>query len=176
MPTGEPIPFPDPPLGGVGFVLRAWSDDDTAGYRAAIEDPQSVRFLNDYGAVSAADAERERSSGEMLVLTIADTADNGFLGFVALIMRPHRVAELAYLVAPEARGRGLAPSAVRLLGDWAFTALGLERLQLRIAPDNTSSQRVAERCGYRFEGVLRSDFELRGKRQDSGMYSLLPTD
>jgi len=36
--------------------------------------------------------------------------------------------------------------------------------------------RLCKHCGYRFEGVLRSVFELREKRVDSALYSRLPTD
>ena len=170
------IPFPDPPLRGDGFVLRRWTDADSEAYREAMRDPEAIRRLNDYGAESAADIDAGRTAGRFLVLTIADAESDAFLGFVALNMQAFETAELAYMVAPGARGRGLAQAAVRLLGDWALAALRVGRLQLRIAPDNAASIRVAERCGYTFEGLLRSAFVLRGKRQDCVLYSRLPTD
>lgn len=169
------IPFPSPPLRGDGFVLRQWTDEDADAYRAAKRDPENRRWLNEYDE-TAAEIDAQRVAGEMLVLTIADEGSDAFLGFVALLMKEQRVGELAYMVAPAARGSGLAPRAVRVVGAWAFEALGLPRLQLRISPENAASIRVAERCGYRFEGVLRSVFELRGQRIDSAVYSLLPSD
>jgi RimJ/RimL family protein N-acetyltransferase len=36
--------------------------------------------------------------------------------------------------------------------------------------------RVAEKNGYRREGLLRSAYEVRGVREDMVMYSRLPTD
>ena len=169
------IPFPDPPLRGEGFALRRWTEGDAVAYKAAMRDAENRRWLNDYEE-TAAEIDAQRVAGQVLVLTIADAESDSFLGFVALLMKEQRVGELAYMVVPEARGRGLAPAAVRLVGDWAFATLELPRLQLRIDPDNAASIRVAKRCGYRFEGVLRSVFELRGKRVDSAMYSRLPTD
>ena len=169
------IPFPDPPLRGEGFVLRVWTDADTAAYKAAMQDAENRRWLNEYDE-NAAEIDAVRVAGQMLALTIADAGSDAFLGFVALLMKEQRVGELAYMVVPAARGRGLAPAAVRLVGGWAFATLELPRLQLRIDPANAASIRVAERCGYRFEGVLRSVFELRGTRIDSAMYSRLPTD
>ncbi len=124
-------------------------------------------------------AETERAAGRMLVLTIADVADvadDRYLGTVVLLMKEAQTGELAYVVAPEARGRGLARGAVRLLGDWAFAALRLQRLQLRIDPENEASHRVAARAGYTREGVLRSSFVVRGRRTDVVMYSRLPSD
>jgi ribosomal-protein-alanine N-acetyltransferase len=110
----------------------------------------------------------------MLVLVIADAVDDRYLGTIALLLKEAQTVELAYVVAPEARGRGLACAAVRLLGDWAFAELGAQRLQLRIDPENEASHRVAERAGYTREGVLRSSFIVRGRRHDVAMYSRLP--
>jgi RimJ/RimL family protein N-acetyltransferase len=41
-------------------------------------------------------------------------------------------------------------------------------------PGNEASQRVGERCGFRFEGVLRSYEEKDGQRVDNVVFSLLP--
>ncbi|MFD8589369.1 GNAT family N-acetyltransferase [Streptomyces sp. NPDC059637] len=66
-------------------------------------------------------------------------------------------AEVGYLTAPRARGRGVAPRALEAVTAWAFevfAADGLERLELFHAVPNTASCRVAEKAGYRFERVL----------------------
>ncbi|SDJ98637.1 Acetyltransferase (GNAT) domain-containing protein [Actinopolyspora mzabensis] len=72
------------------------------------------------------------------------------------------------------RGRGAATRTLRLLARWVFDHLTLARLELTCAPDNTASQRVAERCGFVREGVLRSHMCFQGGRRDSVMSSLLP--
>jgi len=44
-------------------------------------------------------------------------------------------------------------------------------------PDNVASQRVAEKAGFQYEGVLRSHLRYRdGRRRDSFVFSLLPSD
>jgi len=85
-------------------------------------------------------------------------------------------AELGYMVAPAARGRGVATEALRLLTDWGFTERGLFRLELLISIDNTASIRVAEAAGYVREGVLRSLFVKDGRREDHELWSCLPSD
>jgi RimJ/RimL family protein N-acetyltransferase len=45
---------------------------------------------------------------------------------------------------------------VRLVSAWAFDQLKVERMSLITDPANEASQRVAERAGYRQEGLLRS--------------------
>jgi RimJ/RimL family protein N-acetyltransferase len=112
----------------------------------------------------------------MLDLVLAEPPGGEYLGEVVLLRRAQLVGELAYVVAPAARGRGLAGEAVRVLSEWAFEELGLARLELRIEPANTASHRVAEKAGFQREGLLRSAFVLRGRRTDVFLYSRLPTD
>ena len=42
--------------------------------------------------------------------------------------------------------------------------------------ENTASERVAERCGYVREGVMRSIFLKDGRRTDATLWSRLPSD
>ena len=58
------------------------------------------------------------------------------------------IAQTGYWVAPEARGRGLAGTALVLLSRWALATLPLIRLQLFTDVDNPASMRVAERAGF----------------------------
>jgi RimJ/RimL family protein N-acetyltransferase len=109
---------------------------------------------------------------------IVDEADGAFLGLIALVQidREGREAEAGYIVAPQARGRGIAARALRLLTDWALQELELERVELRITAGNVASERVAERSGFLREGVLRSVHFKQGLRTDLAVYSRLSSD
>jgi RimJ/RimL family protein N-acetyltransferase len=85
-------------------------------------------------------------------------------------------AAVGYWLAPEARGCGVATHATRLMAGWAFEHLGIQRLELTCGPDNEASQRVAIRCGFVCEGLLRSHVPFKGERRDTMMFSLLPSD
>jgi RimJ/RimL family protein N-acetyltransferase len=84
--------------------------------------------------------------------------------------------ELGYVVAPAARGRGVASRAVSLLTRWGLEKLGLHRIELRIDPANAASTRVAERAGYHQEGILRSVAFKEGRRSDVAVWSRLASD
>jgi RimJ/RimL family protein N-acetyltransferase len=101
-------------------------------------------------------------------------AGDGPAGAAGNLQRPLVPALLGLGAAPEARGRGVATHAVRLLARWAFDDLGLARLALTCAPDNHASQRVAERCGFSREGVLRSHIPFKGGRRDTVVFGVLP--
>jgi RimJ/RimL family protein N-acetyltransferase len=103
-------------------------------------------------------------------------ADDGCVGHVFVNLSSGGRGSIGYWLLPEARGRGFATRAVRLVARWALRELGLARLQLLAEPSNEASQRVAERSGFTREGVLRSYTELDGRRLDYVMFSLLPGD
>ena len=122
--------------------------------------------------------EEARRDGTREAFAIVDAEDSRFLG-VALavhINRDEQSAELGYVVAPAARGRGVATEALRLLTEWAFSELNALRIELWIDVVNEPSKRVAERCGYVREGVLRSVYFKQGRRHDFEIWSRLPTD
>ena len=83
--------------------------------------------------------------------------------------------ELGYSTAPWARGRGVMTNAVALLTECALDH-GLHRLEIKAAPSNPASCRVAQRCGYTYEGILRDAQYLRGAFNDLAVYSRLATD
>lgn len=72
------------------------------------------------------------------------------------------VAEVGYWVRREARGRGYATRATRLVSESGIHELALSRIQLHAFPENVASQRVAEKAGFTREGILRSYREVRG--------------
>jgi RimJ/RimL family protein N-acetyltransferase len=104
--------------------------------------------------------------------------DGEFLGLALApqIDRETRTAELGYVVAPTARGRGVGTEALRQLTDWAFAEVGMLRLELMISVENGGSKKVAERCGYVREGVLRSAYFKQDLREDTEIWSRLATD
>lgn len=179
------LPFPDPPLADEAIRLRAWSLDDVDAVHEATQDPLIPRFTFVPENQTREDVlqfiesrEPVRRSGAPLPLAIAERADNALLGSVSLVNFDweQRRAALGYWVASWAREQGVATRAVGLLSRWAVTELGLARVELGTYPDNAASQRVAERCGFVREGVLRSYLKGNGRRYDIVMFSLLPKD
>ena len=57
-------------------------------------------------------------------------------------------------------------TALGALMDWALTGLGLGRVQAFVAEENVVALALAERAGFRREGVLRSYWEQGDARLD----------
>jgi RimJ/RimL family protein N-acetyltransferase len=119
-------------------------------------------------------ADELRAQGERLPFAVAEASADLLVG--AIDVRLGEVGSIGYWVHPAARGAGVATRALVLLARWAVTAGGVQRLELTTHPENTASQRVAERAGFVREGVLRSHIRFTEGRRDSVMYSLLPSD
>lgn len=65
--------------------------------------------------------------------------------------------EIGYWVRTSMTGKGYACEIVRALADLAFETLQAKRVEIRCDENNQRSWRVAERCGFELEGVLRCD-------------------
>ena len=86
----------------------------------------------------------------------------------------HDGLELGYAVFDEAdRGKGYATDALSALARFLFGTRQINRLQVSIMPGNVASKRVAEKCGFQFEGTMRGAIFHRGAFQDMDLYSLL---
>jgi RimJ/RimL family protein N-acetyltransferase len=149
-----------------------------------VADPEIVRFTripepppDDFAVEWIARYRTGRADGTRDGFAAID-AEGRFvgLGLAPQIDRAGRELELGYMVASSARGRGFATEILRQMTDWAFDELGALRIYLIIGVDNHASHRVAERCGYVREGVMRSIHLKQHQRIDSALWSRLPTD
>jgi RimJ/RimL family protein N-acetyltransferase len=177
----EPVPWPDPDLTDGTVRLRPWVAADLPALGAAGADPEIQRFR--YSAPAGeekarrwlAEVEAARQAGKRLELAIAVDPEHDAVGSVSLTDIEPRTAMIRYWLLPEARGRGTAAGAVRLLAGWAIDVLQIAHIVLLIEPDNRSSWRLAERCGFVREARLRSYFRGGdGGRRDLLVYGLLP--
>lgn len=181
----RPIEFPVEGLSDGSVLLRLRSDADLPAVVEACQDPEIPRWTrvpDHYGGREArewaGEAARQHEAGEGLHLLIVDARDGQLLGSIGIhrIVEEERRCDIGYWLAREARGRGVMTRAVRLLSGWAFSELGVERIEVIVDPRNAASRAVAERAGFRFEGVLRSYVVIKDRRRDMAMYSLLRTD
>jgi ribosomal-protein-alanine N-acetyltransferase len=87
-----------------------------------------------------------------------------------------RSGYLGYWIDRDAAGRGMASLAVALVCDYAFSEVGLHRVQADIRPENGPSRRLVERLGFSREGLLRRYLDIDGAWRDHLAYALLADD
>ena len=177
------LPFPSPPLADDVVMLRPWREADVPAQLGAFSDPCFQQF-SDWAPHTEAEArryllahERARQRGEQIELALVEPRDPGIVlggGSLNNVELEQGRAGVGYWLTSAARGRGVVTHAVRLIARWAFEDLGVARLELTCGPDNHASQRVAARCGFTREAVLRSHMPFKGGRRDTVVFGLLP--
>lgn len=182
------LAWPDPPLQLDPVLLRPWNTNDIPVLVALGQDPSVSRWFPvipcPYTEHDASDwlasEEMERLEGRGIAFALTHTDTGQVLGGIGIgsISELLKTASVGYWLGAHARGNGYMAPTVQMVARWAFTTLGLARLEATIDPDNIASQRVAERCGFRREGRLRSStiFRQTGERRDSLIYGLVPDD
>ena len=181
----RPIEFPAGGLTDGVVRLRLPADGDIPRIVEACRDPEVARYTtvpSPYQASHTVEWMHRGlaglSSGTDLNTVIAGFDGSEVLGTISLheINRAASRCVAGYLVAPWARGQGVAARALRLLCGFAFDELRLARVEVTIEPENTASRATAEAVGFQGEGLLRSYLTIAGARRDMLMYSLLPDD
>jgi RimJ/RimL family protein N-acetyltransferase len=109
-------------------------------------------------------------------ILICDPASEAILGMMYCFKTvPYwDCLEIGYrLFDPGVSGRGVMTEALSLLNYVLFSVRKINRLELKIYPENIASKRVAVKCGYRLEGVARGANFHHGQYLDMEVYSLL---
>jgi RimJ/RimL family protein N-acetyltransferase len=172
---------PDPPLSDGVILLRPMDERDLSVIEQAASDGEILKWFDlhtrspaDYLAAKRyAWAEGTGASFAICDVTRPDTC----LGHVFIERDDEGRGSVGYWLLKDGRGKGRVTRAVRLVASWALPEMRLGRLQLQTDPKNLASQRVAERAGFRREGILRA---YNGRKDatcvDAVVYSLLPQD
>jgi RimJ/RimL family protein N-acetyltransferase len=156
-----------PPTATVpALLLRPWTEQDIPAMVEAHRDPVMRQWLR-HPVTNADEARR------IIQARRADSEAGAGFSFAVLLAEPEGplvggvsvrgldsaavAGEVGYWVAAAARGRGIAPRAVDVVCEWAFSLprdQPLERLELLHSVGNRASCRVAEKAGFRFSAVL----------------------
>ena len=82
--------------------------------------------------------------------------------------------EVGYAIyRPADRGKGYMTEALHIFAAYLFEVKEIPRLELAILPGNDASRRVAEKCGFKLDGVMRKQYFCQGQYHDLQVWSLL---
>lgn len=168
-----------PELGEAPVVLRAWRADDAVSVYEACQDETLQMFTSVPVPYEMSDAEEYIAKAQQ-AWTDQDEAyfaivddDDAVTGSIALMKVDAAVgeAEIGYWVADWARGQHVARQAITVLGEWAITEFGLDRVTMRIQRENVASIAAALAAGAIPTGEY-IDVELRDEMVNLGIYEL----
>jgi ribosomal-protein-serine acetyltransferase len=181
--VSTPIPLVE--LSSEHVLLRPYRvEDASAIFAAATESIESVGRWMPWCHAGYTEAESVAwiekvqamwQGGEGYEFGIFDTA-NEYVGGGGLnqFNRLHNLANLGYWVRQSRQGRGLATAAARVLVRFGFETLGLTRIEIVTASENTPSRRVAEKAGAQFECLARNRLIVHGAPLTAAVHSVVP--
>ena len=165
--------------------LRPWQAGDEPVLVAACNDAETARWTS---APFPHTPEHAReyvqqiaptgwASGKDLTWAVCDSTTSQVLANVAVrAAADPDVWDVGFWCVPEARGSGVVTEALGVVCRWAFAELGAVRVEWRAHVGNGASRRVAEKAGFRVEGVLRHGLTHRGEHVDGWLAARLPDD
>lgn len=170
------------------LLLRPFEGRDVPALFAACQDPEIPRWIPVPDPYEREDAEEfvhhtnpagwhDDTTYNFGVFT-RQGALVGSMGLVRLaqLRTAERQAELGFWTAKEQRGKGYTVEAAQAVIDWAFSGLGVERMEWVATAGNEPSRGVALRLGFVMEGLQRGRIVHRGARRDAWIGALLPSD
>jgi len=156
------------PQAGDGPALHA----AVCGLRSAVCEslPELRQFLSALPWVAspstpeAAEARSRTGAANFLLRThqsfhLFEKSTGQLLGGAGLLRTAWDVpkTEIGYWIRSSCAGRGFVREAVEALVDYAFTQMHVVRVELISDEANLASRRVAERCKFALEGILRQE-------------------
>ena len=84
--------------------------------------------------------------------------------------------EIGYFLSEHLQGRGIMTRACRSILSFVFDTLGMNRVQIRVMPQNMRSIAIPRRLGFVYEGVQRQAQLLHGQFYDFAVFSLLASE
>jgi len=168
---------------GEKVVLRLFTEEDVEKLFALDSDiaargehfPIALHTLSDMRKQYRETGWWQEDQGRMV---IAD-GDGGMVGAIVFFRPSPMLAgyEVGYVIfRPEDRGRGYMTEALRIFSAYLFELKPIPRLQLAMFKGNAASRKVAEKCGYQYEGTQRQGNFLRGEYRDRETFSLLRSE
>jgi len=181
------VSFPDlfPILSTERLVLRETAERDLHSIFEMESDPIAMRYWSklplrelDEARETLEQAMRGFPERAWLRWSITRREDDAMLGHVSLFSfsEQNRRAEIGYGLLRRYWGQGFMHEALSAVIDYAFSALGLRRLEADVDPRNEASLRALERLGFHREGLLRERWQVGEEISDSVLLGLLAAE
>ncbi len=146
-----------------------------------INDPEVNRFLEAWRPMTEADEAKfvDSLNGSTTDLVFGIVVRGKLIGVMGLhrINWVDRTAVTGAFIGERSHwGKGYGTEAKMLLLDYAFNRLGLAKINSAVIAYNGRSLAYSLKCGYRKEGVRRSQFFREGKRWDEILLGVTKRD
>jgi RimJ/RimL family protein N-acetyltransferase len=174
----ERVPGHDVPvLETERLVLRPIRQDDAEALFPALSDEANMRYWS-RGPLATVEAVYDylawnaHGAGCQCWAVEKKSKPGDALGWVILMDKDDKQAEIGFMFRPDAQGQGYALEAAQKMLSFAFETRKLRRVWADVDPDNAASIRLLERLGLFYEGRLKANWDTHIGVRDSLIYGL----
>lgn len=97
----------------------------------------------------------------------------GFGGFINVEQKVRKAELYIFIGDKEYWGKGFGRDGYKLLVNYGFAEMGLDRIYLHQLAENTRAIKATEALGWQTEGLLRQDIWSHGELKDQYILSIL---
>ncbi len=114
----------------------------------------------------------DEKKGDAYSFFINHSKSNNLVGLVNVknIDKQARKAEMGYFISQQATGKGITTKLTQEVVTYCFETLQMNKVFLRVFPENIASQRVALKIGFKQEGLLRHDYLGHNNQYEDVLY------
>ena len=88
----------------------------------------------------------------------------------------NKIGAIGYWLSKNAQGHGIIVQSCKWLINYGFHELGLHRIEIKAAVENTKSQAIPLKLNFKKEGILRQAELVNGEFIDLVLYSILSSE
>ncbi len=170
-------------LTGERIILREYRQEDLIHMRKWVNDYEITKYLSNIFLYPQSKVDTEKFLNAMIdgnintkgfVIAHKDTEE--YIGQLDLIKIdwPNRVGTIGVVIGTkENLGKGYGTEAIKLLQEFAFNKLNLNKLELDVRSFNERAIACYKKCGFIEEGRIRENFYVDGKYTDTIRMGLL---
>jgi len=167
------------------LILRKVKLEDAPDMFAYARDPEVSRFTVWSPHITMEDTLRflgcvikGYEKGAVENWGIVHKEDNKFIGTCGYFSwePEHFRGDIHYALSPAYNGKGIMTEAVNAVLRFGFEQMGLNRIEANCMPENIASERVMQKAGMRFEGIMRERIFAKGRFHDVKVYAILLKD
>lgn len=173
------------PLSDVKIKLLPFDDSDLELFVELSTCPKMMKHvynpLTEQEAKAAFDLKSQPwniESDGWLSFSITDIDCNEKIGNIGLKIINHdaKVAEVGFMLKASAQGKGFASIALKLLKEYAYNQLQLNKLVAYCSVYNIGSYKLLEKQGFTREGCLKQNSVISNNYVDDYAYGLCKSD
>ncbi|HYE86021.1 MAG TPA: GNAT family protein [Vicinamibacterales bacterium] len=173
-----------PVVAGGTFTLREVRVEDAASLLAMLATEEVARFISPPPTTVQGFerfiqwAQRERAAGNFACFAVVPHGMDAAIGVfqIRMLDQGFVTAEWGFAMGAPFWGTGVFPEGARLVLDFVFDVMGVQRLEARAAVANGRGNGALRKIGAVREGILRRSFLRNGHYHDQMLWAILADD